>query len=553
MKLLDYSIEGAVKSTSRMDFSQVDLEIHGFVGEEDVAHCPVDKSGHYKMTFQFGEQMPVMELRVLPAELSHEVKYALTLNTKISPKRYLAKNGSRMARQDVLIPSDFVEIAQKATKLYKMHGAVYATEFLSGYPIAIEPMPGAKMEFFLVNPPPLKPVFPFPSRPVPVSLGHAYTGPDGEYQFQFKFAAKNQPKLLPGLPGPAEKPDIRAKIYQFAEGAWKLIYTAPVDWDIVDDFHRDYFVPEEDVIPIPPEDLKPEEGFRFSSVGLLPIDETRLVKGYFTAHAGDPLPVSHSPFCDTLNVFGLFAEAPPVAYYRMEIAEADEDGATGAWTDLMDPLTNYKWNNTTHAWDSWNMGPDAVTHLYTNIDPEPESDWLFHSLKLAWNTRSGPDGYYALRITGYDATMTPTGTYAMPVMRVDNTPPEVALDVISPAVGKCGGLALGVDRLITFNVTAFDPAGHVARYWLSGTRGKTALTAGATVEVDRPSATSTWAGSYEDAKTFDVLVRPPELADCAQIAYNFELHARGLATNGYAVEPQSQWARVEVNLIVSEE
>jgi hypothetical protein len=404
-----------------------------------------------------------------------------------------------------------------------------------------------------MTPFPPRPEFPVPGRPVPVSLGHAYSGPDGEYQFQFKFGAKNQAKpVLPEISRTTEKPDIRAKIHEFAEGDWTLIYTAPVDWDIVEDFHRDYFVPVEDVVPIPPEDLKPEEGFRFSSVGLLPIDESRLVKGYFTAQAGDPLAVSHSPFCGSLNIFGLFAAAPPVAHYRVEIADADEDGPTGAWTDLLDRLANYKWNDTTHVWDYQNMGPDAVTHLYANIDTGPESDWLFHSLKVAWNTRSRPDGYYALRITSYDAVMTPTGTYTMPVMRVDNTIPEVALDVISPAVGKCGGLALGADRLITFNVTAHDPAGHVARYWLSGTRGKAATTAGATVEVDRPLATATWTGADHTPTAFDVLVRPPELADCAQIAYNFELHARGLATNGYSVEPVSQWAKTEVNLIVSE-
>lgn len=84
-------------------------------------------------------------------------------------------------------------------------------------------------------------------------------------------------------------------------------------------------------------------------------------------------------------------------------------------------------------------------------------------------------------------TLTPIRTrYTTRAMMIDNTP-GVALDVISPGVGKCGGLALGTDRKITFAVTAHDPAGQVARYWLCyGTRGKTAVTAGLWWKLDWP-------------------------------------------------------------------
>lgn len=51
---------------------------------------------------------------------------------------------------------------------------------------------------------------------------------------------------------------------------------------------------------------------------------------------------------------------------------------------------------------------------------------------------------------------------------------------------------------------------------------------------------------------FDVDVRPSDLADCAHIAYNFDLHARGLATKGYTNEPISQLAEAQVVLILSE-
>ena len=39
---------------------------------------------------------------------------------------------------------------------------------------------------------------------------------------------------------------------------------------------------------------------------------------------------------------------------------------------------------------------------------------------------------------------------------------------------------------------------------------------------------------------------------CPAVAYNFELHVRGLSTNGYSAEPLSQWDKRECNLVVEE-
>jgi hypothetical protein len=45
---------------------------------------------------------------------------------------------------------------------------------------------------------------------------------------------------------------------------------------------------------------------------------------------------------------------------------------------------------------------------------------------------------------------------------------------------------------------------------------------------------------------------PVALAGCPSVAYNFELHVHGLATDCYNVTPGSQRVKREVNLVVSE-
>jgi hypothetical protein len=147
------------------------------------------------------------------------------------------------------------------------------------------------------------------------------------------------------------------------------------------------------------------------------------------------------------------------------------------------------------------------------------------------------------------------GTFEMPVVRIDNSVPEASLEVIGTSVGgvtTCGALQLGMDRGIEFKITAHDPEGHVLRYWLSGTRGKEALSAGAAIAEVRPDPTDNWTGVKDKSVNFTVAWLPPALSGCSTLAYNFELHVFGLATDGYNVTPGAQRAEKETNLIVSE-
>ena len=563
-----YSIAGRLKSTQKIDFSKAELVVHAFIGRVEVAKAAVNQEGVYKLNFRYREPTPVV-LKVLPEKLSTRAANTPSLKKTMSPARYKLRNEGipqYTAIYDIVIPNEYITIIQKVTKTYHMHGAVFATKFINvggtPTPIDIEPLPAAKIEFYEVDAPILWIIGTEPKL-TEAYLGYCYTGPDGSYEFEFDFSYRKSAYILSWL-FEDTVPDIKARISQFKDGSWIQVYEGPVDWEIVEDYERDFFVPVEDTIPVPDSGVKPDEGFRFTSVGLLPIDTTRIVKGYATSQSGDPVSgISHQPFCGTLRIFGLFAESPPVAHYRIEIAEADENGPTGTFRNITDALHNSKWNTTENKWDNVVLGPDPVTGLYKNIDTDAEADWHEHALKATWNTANEPDGYYALRITGYDAAGAKIeGTEkTMPVMRIDNTLPEAEIEPLSTSgggVSQCGGLNLGSDRKVTFRVKAHDPEGHVLRYWISGTRGKNADSAGTTVEVLRPDPNANWVGTgastggTTEEIEFTVSARTLGLITCSALAYNFELHVYSSATDCYSVTPTSQRIKKETNLIISE-
>lgn len=575
---IKYVVEGQLKSRGKIDFGKAKLAVHAFVEGVEVARAEADDQGRYKLTFEYGEKPPATELRVIPAKLSHRCSRTLTLSKTFSPNRYVLKKKSASAyyaEYDLLVPAGYLVLVATITKTYHMHGVVYAQ-----YPYYLETLPGAKLEFYEVDVPVFWVagewvdgvwVWHDPPKPTEAFLGHTYTGLDGSYDFEFDFSYKNNPWIWAAL-FTDKKPDIRVRISQFVDGIWKQVYEGPVDWDIVEDFHRDYYVPAENIFPIPDSGLKPDEGFRFTSVGLLPIDTTRIPKGYATAQPGDPVriaAISHQPFCGTLRIFGLFAETPPVATYRVQIADADENGPTGSWRDVTDPLHNRKWNSAQNKWEHMVLGPDPTSGFYQNIDTEPEADWHEHALKVTWNSANEPNGYYALRIIGYDAANVEVGTFQMPVVfRVDNDRPEASIEALMTALGSvtdCGDLTLPAspsgDRWIRFRITAHDPEGHVLRYWISGTRGKEADQAGITtpphdsmgrIWKDRSDPGDTWTGEKNYNEDYIVAPLPAALSGCPSVAYNFELHVHGLATDCYNLTPGSQRVKREVNLVVSE-
>lgn len=547
-------IEGQVRTGEKIDFTAEKLAVHAVINGVDVASAQVDAQGKYRLAFQYGEQPAAAELRLLPSAIPFRSAQNLALSKMVSASRYAAEKLAYRADVDMMIPLDYLKLWGKVTKNYHMHGVVYATQFMGGFPISVEPLPAAKIEFYEVDAPIFWLIGTEPAL-TEAYLGYAYTAPDGSYDFTFNFSYQTGPLTWSWL-FTDKVPDIRARVSQFVDGLWKQVYQGPVDWDIVQDFHRDYFIPKEDIVPVPPGGVKPAEGFRFVSLGLLPIDATRIQLGYATSKPGDPVGgISHQPFCGTLRIFGLFAAAPPIATYKVQIATADEDTVLGAWQDVADPIHNRKWNDVAHKWDAMVLGPDPVTGRYQNIDTQPEADWHEHALKVTWNSSNVANGYYVLRVVGYDASNTEVGTFQMPIIRTDNSLPEIDLEVIGSSAGavtKCGVVQLGPDRKIKFRVTGYDAEGHVKRYWLSGTRGKVAVSAGATIQEIRPSAAAGWMGVKDKLVEFTASALPADLSGCPAVAYNYELHVRGLGTDGYSSEPVSQWSRRESNLVVQE-
>ncbi len=455
------------------------------------------------------------------------------------------------------LPKEFLESVRKRTRKYHVYGTVYLE-----YPTYFTPLPGCRIDFYEVDPVVLSPRLSRFRRQD--FLGSAYTNADGTYDFHFKFGwAPVKPghhlveewEYSPDLPIETSradlfhdyKPDIRARFYQYIGGSWKKIYDAPMmalDWNIDTEFHRDYRIPSEYATEVTGDITKPETGFRFKTIGLISIDTTRIVDGYAHSQPGDPLEgITHEPFCFTLRIYGLFAAAPVVATYTVEIMRTNADGTAAttvgpggvpvaeSWKPLGETLTNLEWNDAAKRWDSVTLGP--TSGRYQNIDIQDPMAWLEPSLKATWNTANCPNGYYKLRITGYDASDTAVVTSEMPMIRTDNDPPDAALDVVSPGASICGDLTLGADRTITFQVTAHEPEGHLYGYYLWGTRGRYGESAGTDIVRERSVANDIWYGVIDEAEGFAVGARSASTIMCATMAYSFHLRVQGSGTNGY--------------------
>lgn len=536
---LEYVISGQLKCMQKVDFGKVKLSVLAFVEGKEIANAAADKEGKYELKFEYQDRPPSTELRVVPTDVAIRRSEFMALSKMLHPGRYVLKKHSSPiyhAEMEMAVPYDFyLRVAYFTSKTYHIHGVVYAQ-----YQYHFEAVPGVRLDFYEVD------------QSGSSYIGCAYSGPDGGYSFEFKFSsAFSWEWLWPHLRRDIE-PDIKVCISQYFDGTWTEIYESDVNWDIVEDFHCDYLIPAENVRSIPDPGESPETGFRFSSIGLLPIDSTRISEGYATSQSGDPISLFRQPFCGTLRIFGLFGQQENIVTYKAQVAQADQNGPTGSWQDITDALHNRKWNTTEKKWEYVILGPDPSTNHYQNIDTEPEWDWHEHALKVTWFSGNVPNGYYALRIVGYKSDGTEV-IESMPVIRVDNTLPMAVLDVDEAySVGACGQLSLPTNRMIRFRVTAYDPEGHVLKYQLSGTRGRDAFFAGNSIVSDRQDFPSDfWTGVKDAFVEFQVSGLTGALSICDSLAYNFELHVWGTATNGYASAPQKA-EKQEVNLVVAE-
>lgn len=539
----------------------------------------VDENGVYSFTVDAAALPADIEFRLYPTSVKAEEAGIMAIKRPIPASSILPSKSKKDLFELMLntsLPKYFLDDILRRTRKYNVHGAVYVQ-----HPTYFESLAGCRIDFYEVDS--VKDGSdPFPKPGIPLLpellrrddyLGSAYSDASGAYTFSFKFGmlwkkpgtviardsefTPYQPKLPALSPLFDYQPDIRARFSQFINGTWTRIYEAPMsefDWNIGTDFHRDYILPA-DCVHIPNSTgSTPATGFRFHTIGLLPVDTTRIVNGYAFGQAGDPCGVfSSHPFCATLRIYGLFAAAHAVTTYTVETIKTDSAGNAldgEIWRALPDSLSNLKWNDVTHRWEVEQLSlPDGK---YRNIDTEPENIWLEHSYKVAWNTLNCIDGYYKLRITGFNAANVQVAQQEMPMVRIDNSKPTAFLDVITPAATTCGDLLLGADRTITFRTTAYHPQGHMDYFQIWGSRGRYAETAGTSVSGTRPDANTLWNGISGEAKAFPLQVRSATTIHCATMAYGFHLVAQGLGTNGYGIRLEMKRAYGETNLIVTE-
>lgn len=539
----------------------------------------VDENGAYLFTVEAATLPSDIELRLYPASVQAEETGTMAIRRSISASSIIPSKSKKDLYElsiNTSLPKFFLDDIIRRTRKYTVHGTVYVQ-----HPTYFESLAGCRIDFYEVDS--IKDgtdLLPKPGVPGLSEilrrddyLGSAYSDVSGAFNFSFKFGilwkkpgtiiareiefSPYKPKLSTVSPTFDYKPDIRARFSQFINGTWTRIYEAPMtefDWNINTDFHRDYILPAESVVIPNSTGSSPTTGFRFHTIGLLPVDTTRIVGGYAFAQPGDPCGTfSSHPFCATLRIYGLFAAAHAVTAYTVETLKTDSagnalDGET--WRTLPDSLFNLEWNDITHRWETKQLSlPDGK---YRNIDIEPENMWLEHAFKAAWNTFNCIDGYYKLRITGFNTANVQVAQQEMPMVRIDNSKPTAFLDVIAPAATTCGDLLLGADRTITFRTTAYHPQGHMDYFQIWGSRGRYAETAGPSVSGTRPDANTLWNGISGESKNFPLQVRSATTIHCATMAYGFHLVAQGLGTNGYGINLEMKRAYSETNLIVTE-
>ena len=283
-KTQNYEMEGRIVCDKDFDFSKVELTIMAFVDGHPIARAPISPEGNYKLTFKYVVRPPMVDLRVMPTAFIRKENPLPAVSRKVMPGAFTLLENKKLyhVNYDVLFPRLLLErLIPLFRKTYHVHGAVY-----SFGPSSVEPIGGLKLDFYEVD----QMFLPFHLLREDL-LGTAYTDPYGVYAFDFNFAWLHYKSWI----WPDFKPDIRVKISQFHDGSWDEVYRSAVDWNIDQDQHKDYFIPRHLLIPVPMDEARPVTGFRFTSLGLLPLDSTRLVKGYATTFPGDPISLNHQP------------------------------------------------------------------------------------------------------------------------------------------------------------------------------------------------------------------------------------------------------------------
>lgn len=367
---------------------------------------------------------------------------------------------------------------------------------------------------------------------------------------------------------PANRPDVHFKVTQRVDGADRIIYNenpATQTRRNIGDVLAVTLKVSEGVSSMPaPSTGRPTDSlFVFTRVGTLGVNQIDTsgpaASGYARPDTNPAAPNSsdaNAPFGSTLDLAGWFGQLADVYRYKIQYSS---DGVT--WHDISDPLSNtyYEFALGGGTWRTIAMGPfsqGGQVNVYTlPYVEQPAVPWIFPDLIARWDSSKVANGLYTLRIQGFKVDS--TGTMLVPStsliidpafgqlkLRVDNSPPEVAIGAIThfPPSGPpqevevCDIVPFTTGRL-EVTLTARDTQGHLRGYSLTTLYGHNQTTplppGGGGDYSTHINATRQWSGgvftvSYNGGTTFT----PPVMPTCA---YEFRLRVSKRTTNGYGL------------------
>lgn len=148
--------------------------------------------------------------------------------------------------------------------------------------------------------------------------------------------------------------------------------------------------------------------------------------------------------------------------YRYYLLKVDGEEPRQTWSD-------YRWSGSRRQFEYESISPQSGGYYRVR---EPDEVWYNHWLGYELDTRYLDDGLHEITVEFYARRNRSSTSVSDSVeLRIDNQRPRAAIDAIihqhetdgATPVGTCGIVDDGGDEF-TFDVTAYDPQGHLWRY-----------------------------------------------------------------------------------------
>jgi hypothetical protein len=455
-------------------------------------------------------------------------------------------------------------------KLYKIKGKV--TSKSNGKPIQY-----ATVEIFDVD----SKGGDFSIAPIITLEKDVTTHQDGSFEASFNFVGLGEAE--------GRRPDLIFRVSQTVSKDTKYIYNENpaihTRWNIGDFLYVDIKA-DESAITVETNPITQHSGdfFIFTRIGEIPVADISK-NGYAYPYPKGPKDVpsmdSNQPFGGNLSIGGwfgkkLFALPFKMAYYKIQFAEGNKSPKDDGWTDVKEPLINYRYDTVQKQWVAELMGPITVgpnktENLYKpawNTDAIP---WTFPDLLIRLDTTKLKAGLHTLRVRGFDGSGTEISSikidpsYGLLKLELDNTPPGnpgfepcriVSIKHESDSgietdlnINECQPLPFS-DGTIYVIFEAFDIRGHLRNYSLHAYWGHNHLVVPqpktpclAVDDYKDHAASLKWTGSDPlPGKAFTIEYKAtPHASDnvgyneveMPSCAYQFRLRVDKRTTNGY--------------------